>query len=131
MYHVDNFNNGYMEGLQFELGCFYLFHTDGINSNYNQIGNCDSISSNLVEINKYGFLKIYPNPSTGILNIEFPKNKLVDYNFTIIDISGKLISKGEINSKFTRIDIKNLKAGKYILNIQNAENIISGFFILK
>jgi len=55
----------------------------------------------------------------------------VDYNFTIIDISGKLISKGEINSKFTRIDIKNLKAGKYILNIQNAENIISGFFILK
>ena len=48
MYHVDNFNNGYMEGLQFELGCFYLFHTDGINNNYNLIGNCDSLTSNLI-----------------------------------------------------------------------------------
>ena len=28
MYHVDNFNNGYMEALQFELGCFYIFHTE-------------------------------------------------------------------------------------------------------
>ena len=131
MYHVDNFNNGYMEGLQFELGCFYLFHTDGVNSNYNQIGNCDSLTSNLLEINKDGYLKIYPNPSSGILNIEFPKNKKVDYNYSIIDISGKLISKGEINSNFTKIDIGNLKDGKYILNLQNSKNIISGYFILR
>jgi len=131
MYHVDNFNNGYMEGLQFELGCFYLFHTDGVNSNYNQIGNCDSLTSNLLEINKDGYLKIYPNPSSGILNIEFPKNKKVDYNYSIIDISGKLISKGEINSNFTKIDIGNLKDGKYILNLKNSKNIISGYFILR
>ena len=131
MYHVDNFNNGYMEGLQFELGCFYLFHTDGVNSNYNQIGNCDSLTSNLVEINKDGHLKIYPNPSSGILNIEFPKNKMLDYNYTIIDINGKLISKGEINSNITRINIGDLKDAKYILNLKNSSSVISGFFILK
>ena len=32
MYHIDNFEDGFMEALQFELGCFYLFHTDGIES---------------------------------------------------------------------------------------------------
>ena len=131
MYHVDNFNDGYMEGLQFELGCFYLFHTDGVISNYNQIGSCDSLTSNLVEINKDGHLKIYPNPSTGILNIEIPKNKMGYYTYTIVDITGKLIFNGEINSNITKIDIGDFKDGKYVLNLQNSNTIISGFFILK
>ncbi len=131
MYHVDNFNDGYMEGLQFELGCFYLFHTDGVISNYNQIGSCDSLTSNLVEINKDGHLKIYPNPSTGILNIEIPKNKMGYYTYTIVDITGKLIFNGEINSNITKIDVGDFKDGKYVLNLQNSNTIISGFFILK
>ena len=105
--------------------------SNGANSNYNQIGNCDSLTSNLVEINKDGHLKIYPNPSSGILNIEFPKNNILDYNFTIVDINGKLISKGEINSNIKRIDIGDLKDGKYILNLKNSSSVISGFFILK
>tara|TARA_B110000977_G_scaffold34070_1_gene45408 strand:+ start:819 stop:3572 length:2754 start_codon:yes stop_codon:yes gene_type:complete len=131
MYHVDNFNNGYMEGLQFELGCFYLFHTDGVNSNYNQIGNCDSLSSNLVEINKDGHLKIYPNPSTGILNLEIPNNKMVDYKYSIVDILGKIVTKGDIKSNITTIDIGRFSDGKYVLNLQNYESIISGYFIIK
>jgi len=55
----------------------------------------------------------------------------LDYNFTIVDINGKLISKGEINSNITRIDIGDLKDGKYILNLKNSSSVISGFFILK
>jgi hypothetical protein len=131
MYHVDNFNNGYMEGLQFELGCFYLFHTDGVNSNYNQIGNCDSLTSNLVEINEEDQIKIYPNPSTGILNLEIPNNKMAHYKYTIIDISGKKVIQGEIKSNITRIDIGGFLDGKYVLNLQNSNSIISGYFILK
>tara|TARA_B100001287_G_C22272927_1_gene340238 strand:- start:81 stop:272 length:192 start_codon:yes stop_codon:yes gene_type:complete len=59
------------------------------------------------------------------------KNKMVDYNYTIMDFSGKLIYKGEINSNITKIDIGNLKNGKYILNLKNSKNIISGYFILR
>ncbi len=56
---------------------------------------------------------------------------MVDYNYTIMDFSGKLIYKGEINSNITKIDIGNLKNGKYILNLKNSKNIISGYFILR
>ena len=59
------------------------------------------------------------------------KNKMVDYNYTIMDFSGKLISKGKINSNITKIDIGNFKDGKYILTLQSSKNIISGYFILR
>ena len=42
-----------------------------------------------------------------------------------------LISKGELNLNITRIDIGDLKDGKYILNLKNSSSVISGFFILK
>jgi len=131
MYHVDNFNNGYMEGLQFELGCFYIFHTDGSNNNYTQLGNCDSLTSNIMKVNEGSEFNIYPNPSTGILNIEFPTNKLNNCNYKIVDPSGRLITKGEINSNITKIDISEFSEGKYILTIQNSYSVISGHFILK
>ena len=131
MYHVDNFNNGFMEGLHFELGCFYLFHTDGINNNYNLIGNCDSLTSNLIEINEDGHLKIYPNPNTGILNIEIPSKDLFSYNYTIVDVVGKVISNGKINSKITAVNINDFLDGKYILTLQNSQEMISGYFVLK
>ena len=56
---------------------------------------------------------------------------MTDYTYSIIDLSGKLISKGEIDSNITKIDIRDLKNGKYVLNLQNLNTIISGFFILK
>lgn len=53
------------------------------------------------------------------------------YSFTIVDINWKLISKGIINSNITRIDIGDFNDGKYLLNLQNSNSIISGYFILK
>ncbi len=131
MYHVNNFNNGYMEALQFELGCFYLFHTDGTNSNYTQLGNCDSLTTNLIEINGENQLKIYPNPTSNVLNIEIPINLLDDYDYMIIDQTGKLIDQGKINSNPSKIDVTTYPAGIYILTLQNSKSIITGRFILR
>jgi len=133
MYHVNNFNNGYMEGLQFYIGCFHLFHTDGTstNSNYTQIGaTCDDFTLNLLEINGENQLKIYPNPTSNFLNIEIPKSMLGNYNYTIIDQSGKQIDKGKINSNLSKIDVNTYSAGKYILTLQNSKSVITGHFIL-
>jgi hypothetical protein len=130
MYHIYNFNNGFMEALQFELGCFYLFHTDNTNQTYNLIGDCDEFNSNLIEINGQDQLKIYPNPTSSILNVKIPNELKGDYSYTIIDQNGKQISQGKINSELSSIDVKGYTTGRYIITLQNSERIIKGSFIL-
>jgi len=120
-----------MEGLQFELGCFYLFHTDGSNNNYTQLGDCDDFNSNILELNGENQLKIYPNPTNYFLTIEIPKNMLEEYNYIVIDQTGKKVGKGKINSNLSQINVSAYSAGKYILTLQNSESIITGHFILR
>ena len=131
MYHVNNFSNGYMEALQFELGCFYLFHTDNVSDSYTQLGNCDAFITNLLELNGEGKLQIYPNPTASILNIKLPENMLGDYNYKVVDLQGKLVSSGIINSELSTIEVNAYTTGKYILILQNSETTIRGHFIIR
>lgn len=131
MYHVSNFNSGYMEALQFELGCFYLFHTDIASDTYTQLGGCDSYTTNLLEVNGDNQLQIYPNPTADFLTLKIPVDLLDDYNYTVIDQSGRQVGQGKINSEITTIDVNGYAAGTYFLTIQNSKRLITGHFILK
>ena len=131
MYHINNFNNGFMEALQFELGCFYLFHTDNVNETYTQLGDCDSYADNILEINGDNQLQIYPNPTTDYLTVKLPEKLLGDYDYFVIDQSGRQVCKGKINSDITNIDVSRYPTGTYFLTIQNSKQTITGHFILK
>jgi hypothetical protein len=131
MYHVDNFENGFMEALQFELGCFYLFNTNGLSQAYTLLNECDDFTDNVLELNGEGQLHIYPNPTSSILNIEMPKDLVGKYNYTIFNIEGKQVEQGIINSDLSTIEVGKYSAGKYFLTLQNSERVITGHFILK
>ncbi|CAA0163118.1 metallophosphoesterase [Tenacibaculum maritimum] len=133
MYHIDNFYDGYMEALQFQIGCFYLFHTDGIkaNNNYTQIGNCDNTTLNLLDVNKENNFKVYPNPTNRFLNIQLPTNLLENYAYTIVDQTGKQIATGKLYSALSKIKVDSYAAGKYILTLKSSTSTITGYFILK
>ena len=60
--------------------------------------------------------KIYPNPSSGILNI---KTSLKDSELCIFDISGRLVQYMEIEKYHTTIDVKHIKDGFYIVRVFN------------
>ena len=64
-------------------------------------------------------IKIYPNPTSDILNIEGLEVEKVD----IYDAKGSLVQKTLNNNQ---VDISNLSSGNYILiiNDQHKENII-------
>ena len=131
MYHINNFNNGYMEALQFELGCFYLFHTDNVTETYTQLGDCDSYNSNLLELNGDDQLQIYPNPTTDLLTIKLPLNLLDEYTYTVSNQKGTQVQLGKINSEITTINLNSYPAGTYFLTIHNSKKTITGHFILK
>lgn len=131
MYHMDNFSNGFMEALQFELGCFYIFHTDGSDHSYKKLGECDELEGGVLEVNGKDQLQIYPNPAVSSLTIKLPIDLLDKYNYTVVDQQGKVVGNGKIVSELSTIDVSEFAAGKYILTLQNSERTISGHFVLK
>jgi hypothetical protein len=131
MYHLDNFEDGFMEALQFELGCFYLFHTDGVEQDYTLLNECDDANDNVLEINGDGQLLIYPNPTSSILNVKMPESLLGEYRYTILNAEGRRLDQGIINSELSTIGVDRYSAGKYVLTLQNSERVITGHFIIK
>jgi subtilisin family serine protease len=71
----------------------------------------------VVEHSDKDFL-FYPNPSTDNLNFILFKNDL-ELPIILLDISGRMILKQNINALDKNIDISNLAKGTYILNTPN------------
>jgi PKD repeat protein len=66
----------------------------------------------------------YPNPNSGILNLESDIFKDGNSMISIIDIRGVEVYKREINSgnKEVQLNIEHLKAGIFILKITNSNS---------
>lgn len=77
------------------------------------------------EININNEIRIFPNPSSGIYNIELDDlpDKAVSYK--ILSISGQLIKEGNLNAKSSKIDLNNFYNGVYIIEIQMENSIFT------
>ena len=73
-----------------------------------------------IEENTFSELKVYPNPTTGIINIDLG-NAMIDGKSTIklYDIQGRMITTKEMNSSIDNLNISNLSDGVYMLSIEN------------
>ncbi|MGZ3863389.1 MAG: FG-GAP-like repeat-containing protein [Bacteroidia bacterium] len=63
---------------------------------------------------------LYPNPATDLLTVEL--NSSGNYTLQIINISGKVVLSQNINNN-TKVDVKDLPAGVYTVNLVAKENI--------
>ncbi len=64
-------------------------------------------------------VNIYPNPSSGVFNVEIQDN----YDITITDISGRTIEQLIINNEELTIDLTNNANGIYFIKFQNSETV--------
>ena len=142
-----DFGDGNSSTLQYpsytygSAGPFYLCLTvddgDGCNSTY-----CDSIGVagtivkqtgfelNVTEPSTLGlnsntvqnFVSLYPNPSTGLYTLEIQDLK-DPMEFTVIDIRGKIIYTGIINSSSSLLDLTSVVPGMYVLQIEGESPI--------
>ncbi len=100
--------------------------TATLNGNYAVViteNNCSDTSScyqllplSLNNIIQPDVLKIYPNPTSSKVFIEYKDDKF--FNYSITDMSGKIILKSEINYQYkTEINLENFETGVYFITI--------------
>ena len=90
-------------------------------NNINVNGNENVEIELLVGINDHPFgeLTIYPNPVSGQLNI----NKInTNASYSLVDISGRKVLKGYLNSGDNNISVEKLQNGVYFLTIESLSN---------
>jgi hypothetical protein len=74
---------------------------------------------------KSDMISIYPNPSSGLLNMEYYSNNDKEVQIIVMDITGKIILSQKLNVEngFNPevIDLQRLENGMYMLQIINKE----------
>ncbi|UII21214.1 alpha-amylase family glycosyl hydrolase [Fulvivirga ligni] len=61
-------------------------------------------------------LKVYPNPSSGLLHVELKTEKA---DFILYDVKGSVLMQGSLTSSVNIVDISKLKAGLYTALIRD------------
>ena len=80
--------------------------------------------------NELSNLTIYPNPTTGSINIE-GLNPEVSSTIAIYNSVGMLMISQEVNSEIERMDMADLPNGLYIIQVQNKDGLVSSYKINK
>jgi hypothetical protein len=82
-----------------------------------------------------GNIAIYPNPSTGSINIKIDQVNQNNIQLNVYDLSGKLIHKDIIQNRYsnteTKLNLTDLEKGLYLLEMNTPnERIVNTISIL-
>ncbi len=68
-------------------------------------------------------IEIYPHPASKILYVKSIKNVNKPLHYSIYDVTGKLMIKGNSNNDYFSINVESLNSGMYIFKLYNAYDI--------
>lgn len=75
-----------------------------------------------------GTLKVFPNPTTSILQVQIEHVNLDDLFVSFFDITGKIIISSKVNSDIWQTDLSGLASGYYLLTVSAVQNNKSNSF---
>lgn len=89
------------------------------------IENTDSLSNLKTYEDLIGNLKvkIYPNPTQGLLKVEIPIQEKASITITVLTIQGALVKKLQVSGAFTEIDLRSQSPGVYLMQISIGEAV--------
>ncbi len=73
--------------------------------------------------NSREYIRLYPNPVSGILTAEMRRNISKPIHYMVYDIAGRLMLSGYSVRDMTAIDMSDLKAGMYIVKLYNGSDV--------
>lgn len=68
-------------------------------------------------------VQLFPNPSNGQVTIDLGNQIDGELTWSLYDLKGMNLGNGEINESSTKLDLSNLDAGIYLLNVSNGTAI--------
>lgn len=74
---------------------------------------------------------MYPNPSTDYVILALADSKLTGLSYAMYNIQGKIVTKGKVSQKSTEIGMQGMASGTYILKVNQANNELKTFKIIK
>jgi hypothetical protein len=98
----------------------------------NTLVDCGTITTNIVDKQaRSNKVKIYPNPTTGNVNVSLDKMYIGD-NLWVVDIQGKVLYNAPITSINTLLNLSDFTKGIYVFKIQhNGEQVIVKKIVLE
>jgi hypothetical protein len=73
----------------------------------------------------------YPNPTTDFIILALTDADLRGVSYTMYDLLGRLVNKGTVATFETKIGMKSLPIGVYILRVQQNNKALKTFKIIK
>ena len=122
MYVYDSTSSGWSEYLDTNSADYIVTSTFTSPLQINQI-TVGALNSLSVDDAIAMAIKIYPNPSSSLINIDYSG----DLQLTLFNVLGQQVLK----SSSKTINISNLEPGTYILSAKDSNNTINNFKIIK
>jgi hypothetical protein len=85
---------------------------------------CVEVGVDNIAKNESASLKIYPNPTNGLLTIE----SNLSFNngiLTIVDLGGKVVYNGQIGNTIETINLSHLQTGVYFVQMSTGDKVIT------
>ena len=76
-------------------------------------------------------IEVFPNPFIDAVNIKIANNHGTNKRYLLMDMNGKLLKQGNIETDETLIDAAFLIKGTYLLSIMNEKALAKSFKIIK
>ena len=73
----------------------------------------------------------YPNPTSESIILALKGEKIIGLGFVMYDLLGRVVSKGKVIQAKTKIAMKSLPIGVYILRVQENNKALKTFKIIK
>jgi hypothetical protein len=85
---------------------------------------CVTIGSIGLDDELANFVKVYPNPNSGVFTLEFDHLQGEEAALRVLNSAGKLVYTSMLTQPKTSIDLGDLARGLYLVEITNGTNVI-------
>ncbi|KAB1063386.1 T9SS type A sorting domain-containing protein [Salibacter halophilus] len=75
-------------------------------------------------VSRTGEISVYPNPASDIVNVKLLNSKYESLDFTLMNVVGKQVLSGRLNTGQSEIPTSDLNSGIYFLNIKSNGSVI-------
>jgi len=136
-YRISNLTPGFSYGVRVRANCLNCPADDSNRSQYSDLVNfaVDNLRGEVSDATSVTRYTVYPNPTTGLLNVDFEAVENGMLQLRVLDLAGRVVTSQVIETvsgmNSLNVDLSGNPAGVYMLQLQQGERIETVKVILK